>query len=125
MDYAGLSARRSSEAAERPSLTLGEVDRQFDEIATAAGPGFVRARAERLGRLFARATVREQDLLFRLVIGGLRQDPLAGIMAEAVARAASTPSMLCIAQPRTPAIRVPDGCRPQRLRDMCVRLRLI
>ncbi len=75
-------------AAAAPTLTLREVDDALTRVAQAAGRGSGADRARELGALFARATRDEQELLARLLLGELRQGALAGIMVEALARAA-------------------------------------
>ena len=74
--------------AAEPSLTVAEVDATFASIGALAGPGSQRARREALHALLARADADEQRFLVRLLAGDLGQGALAGIMAEAVARAA-------------------------------------
>ena len=77
--------------ASSPTLTVGEVDRTLDQLAALAGPGSGNARLEILGRLLGRATADEASFLARLLGGELRQGALEGVMADAVARAASLP----------------------------------
>lgn len=48
-------------------------------------------RADALGALFARATEAEQEFLFRLLTGELRQGALEGVMVDAIAAAADVP----------------------------------
>jgi DNA ligase-1 len=85
---ATLGQARSSTAAERPQLTLDEVDLTFTRLRTLAGPGSTAERLRQLGGLLRRATPAEQDFLHRLFVGELRQGALAGLMTEALARAA-------------------------------------
>jgi len=75
-------------AADRATLTLAEVDRAFSDVAATTGQGSKQARTDILGRLFARATGREQDFLCRLILGELRQGALDGVIIDAVADAA-------------------------------------
>jgi DNA ligase-1 len=75
--------------AAEPSLTVAEVDGAFARAAEAGGPGSVAVRREALASLFGRATEEEQRFLVMLAGGELRQGALAGIMADAVARAAA------------------------------------
>src|SRR5580765_4425597 len=77
--------------ATEPTLTIGAVDDAIDALAAAGGPGSTAARFDMLGRLFAAATVPEADFLVHLLGGELRQGALAGLMADAVARASQTP----------------------------------
>jgi DNA ligase-1 len=87
-------ARRESADPEddRPStVTVADLDAALDGIAQTTGPGSAGARRGRLADLFARTTASEADFVFRLLTGELRQGALAGIMADAVARAAGVP----------------------------------
>ncbi len=78
----------SGPPAERPTLTVLDVDRALREIAAVAGPGSQGARRGILGDTFARATERERRFLGGLLTGELRQGALEGVMVDAVARAA-------------------------------------
>src|SRR6185295_8932810 len=75
--------------AAAPALSIREVDVSLDRIAQAAGRGSAAERARLLGELFARATHDEQRFLVRVLIGELRQGALEGVLADAIARAAS------------------------------------
>jgi DNA ligase-1 len=77
--------------AAEAELTVGDVDATFDAVAGVRGAGAQAARRELLADLLARATAAEQQFLVRLLLGGLRQGALAGVMADAVARAAGVP----------------------------------
>ncbi|MDT5368885.1 MAG: ligase 1 [Mycobacterium sp.] len=77
--------------ADEPTLTVARVDAAFTEIGAVAGKGSQKQRAELLARLFSAATTVEQTFLRRLLQGELRQGALAGVMADAVARAAGLP----------------------------------
>jgi DNA ligase-1 len=83
------SLRDLPASAPRPTLTVAEVDAAFARAAEASGPGSVAVRREALASLFGRATGAEQRFLVRLAGGELRQGALAGIMVDAVARAAA------------------------------------
>ena len=74
--------------AEHDSLTVADVDRAIDEIEAATGPGSAERRRSLLTELLARATEPEAAFLRRLFTGELRQGALAGVMADAVAKAA-------------------------------------
>src|SRR5581483_8807836 len=74
--------------AAESSLTLVEVDQAFARAEQAAGAGSTAQRRADIERLFARATRDEQRFLAQLARGELRQGALAGIMADAVAKAA-------------------------------------
>jgi DNA ligase-1 len=71
-----------------PTLTVAQVDEAFAHAAEARGPGSVAVRREALASLFGLATEEEQRFLVMLAGGELRQGALAGIMVDAVARAA-------------------------------------
>jgi ATP-dependent DNA ligase I len=75
-----------------PSLTVGDVDRAISEIEHATGGGSGALRRQRLSGLLGRATADEADFIRRLLTGELRQGALAGLMADAVAKAAGVPS---------------------------------
>jgi DNA ligase 1 len=75
-------------AAPEPSLTINDVDTTIDAIEAAVGGGSQTRRKELLQNLFATATEAEADFLRRLLTGELRQGALAGVMADAVAKAA-------------------------------------
>lgn len=85
----GWAALRSlPAAADRASLTVAHVDAAFTAIGAVAGAGSQKRRAELVGQLFCAATPIEQTFLRRLLQDELRQGALAGVMADAVARAA-------------------------------------
>ena len=88
--WASLRARPP--AAPEPSLTVAGVNAMFTEIGTVSGEGSQARRAELIARLFAAATEIEQTFLGRLLGGELRQGALAGIMTDAVAKAAGIPA---------------------------------
>ncbi len=89
----GWAALRSRPpAATRPTLSVTGVDATFAEIGAVSGKGAQARRAELLNGVFAAATEAEQTFLLRLLGGELRQGALAGIMADAVARAAGIPA---------------------------------
>jgi DNA ligase-1 len=77
--------------AETPSLTISDIDTLVDELAATEGTGSNAARAALLAGVFERATAAEADFLRRMFTGELRQGALAGVMAEAVAKAAGVP----------------------------------
>jgi DNA ligase-1 len=86
------SLRSRPPPAARPVLTVAGVDAAFSEIGAVAGKGAQAKRAELVAGLFAAATETEQAFLVRLLGGELRQGALAGIMADAVAKAAGIPA---------------------------------
>ncbi|HEU0337265.1 MAG TPA: ATP-dependent DNA ligase [Gaiellaceae bacterium] len=74
------------------SLELLEVDEALRRVGAATGAGSQAVRRSELGGLFSRATEREQRFLTALLLGDLRQGALAGVMADAVAKAAGVPA---------------------------------
>lgn len=89
----GWAALRTLPApAAEPSLSVADVDAAFTAIGAVAGKGSQARRAELIGDLFAAATEPEQVFLRRLLGGELRQGALAGVMADAVARAGGIPA---------------------------------
>ncbi len=77
--------------AAAPRLTLSDVDADFSAIGAVSGKGSAAARKSLVGELFGRATQDEQQFLYGLLSGELRQGALEGVMTEAVARAGSVP----------------------------------
>ncbi|HEY8524826.1 MAG TPA: ATP-dependent DNA ligase [Acidimicrobiales bacterium] len=109
-------ARLDVPAAAEPSLTVADVDRALETLAGLAGPGSQAARARTLGDLMARATAPEQDMIGRLLVGELRQGALAGVLTDAVAKAAEIPlttvrraAMLAGDLPRVAAVALTEG----------------
>ncbi|MDR3660270.1 MAG: ATP-dependent DNA ligase, partial [Mycobacterium sp.] len=74
------------------TLTVVDVDVRLSAIKAVAGRGSTAKRTELLHELFGATTDTEQTFLRRLLSGGLRQGALAGVMADAVARAAGVPA---------------------------------
>ena len=87
--YASLRDRPPP--AGEPTLTVGGVDAAIAEISAVAGAGSQARRRELVGALFGAATDDEQRLLIGLFGGELRQGAQAGLLAEAIARAAEVP----------------------------------
>ncbi|NLD75727.1 MAG: ATP-dependent DNA ligase [Acidimicrobiales bacterium] len=75
-------------------LEITDVDRTLTELAGTTGPGSSGRRQELLADLFGRALDDEVRFLANLLTGQLRQGALAGVMADAVARAAQVPAAL-------------------------------
>ena len=86
------SLRSRPPPASDPVLTVIGVDATFSKIGAVSGKGAQARRAELVAGLFAAATETEQAFLLRLLGGELRQGALAGIMADAVAKAAGIPA---------------------------------
>ncbi|MDH3707029.1 MAG: ATP-dependent DNA ligase [Acidimicrobiia bacterium] len=78
--------------ASAPALTVTQLDQTITSLAATAGPGSSGRREEQLRRLFAQATAAEADFLRHLLGGEIRQGALAGLMTEAVAKAAGVPA---------------------------------
>jgi ATP-dependent DNA ligase I len=78
--------------ARDPSLTVDELDAAISEIEGATGSGSAARRKQLLVDLFGRATGQEADFMRRLFTGELRQGALAGVMVDAVAKAAGVPA---------------------------------
>jgi DNA ligase-1 len=82
------------EPAAEPSLTVEELDRALTEVAGMSGSGSGAKRRELLSELLGRATTEEADFARRLLTGELRQGALAGVMVDAIAKAAGVPPAL-------------------------------
>ena len=78
-------------AEERSDLTVAELDAAFERIGACAGPGAQAERRRLLAEVMARAGEHDREFLVRLLSGDLRQGALAGVMTDAVARAADVP----------------------------------
>jgi DNA ligase-1 len=77
--------------AEQATLNILDLDRTFQSVAEAEGPGSEARRIGLLHETFARATAIEQQFVTGLIGGELRQGALEGIMLEAVAKASRLP----------------------------------
>ena len=102
--------------SEDESLEVADVQARLTEIGSVGGAGSKARRAELLTALFAAATDVEQRFLRALIGGELRQGALAGVMVDAVARAADVPvalvrraAMLSGDLPATAGLAVRDG----------------
>jgi DNA ligase-1 len=110
------SVHRGPRAVGGPPLQVADLDRALDEIQASTGAGSATRRRQLLDELFARATGDEADFVRGLLTGELRQGALAGIMVDAIARAAGVPTeltrralMLTGDLPRTAATALGDG----------------
>jgi DNA ligase-1 len=90
--WATLDSARPPNVAAEATLTLSEVDQAFTALRSVKGSNSAAQRRSLLGDLMARATSAEQQFLFALAIGEVRQGALEGVMAEAVAKAATLPA---------------------------------
>ncbi|MEU7617151.1 ATP-dependent DNA ligase, partial [Micromonospora rifamycinica] len=77
--------------AAEPTLTVAAVDAAVDGIAAVHGPGSQARRRQLLTALLGVATADEQRFLVDLFRGELRQGAQAGLLADAIARAAEVP----------------------------------
>ena len=84
--------------AAEASLTVDDLDAAITQIQGVAGSGSAATRRRILTELLGRATEQEADFVKRLFTGELRQGALAGVMVDAIARAAG----VAAAQPSTP-----------------------
>src|SRR5690606_25172704 len=66
----------------------------LDAIVVTTGAGSASARRTVLAAVLGRATTEEADFVRRLLTGELRQGALAGLMVDAIARAADVPAPL-------------------------------
>ncbi len=85
----GYAAIRDSDApaASTASLDILSVDRALTVLMTTKGRGSEEHKRAQLRALMTRATTEEQRFLRELLLGGLRQGALEGVMFEALARA--------------------------------------
>ncbi|MCU1430751.1 MAG: ATP-dependent ligase [Actinomycetia bacterium] len=77
--------------ATTPSITIGELDAAISEVEATTGAGSNERRRVVLRALLSRATTDEVDFMRRLLLGELRQGALAGLMNDAIAKAAEVP----------------------------------
>jgi DNA ligase 1 len=77
-----------------PTLTVGDLDQAIAAVSEATGAGSTLRRKQTLASLLARATDEEAGFVKRLLTGELRQGALAGLMVDAVAKAAGVSGAL-------------------------------
>ena len=77
--------------AAQPTLEIGEVESAFTRVGALSGQGSQAARRAAVADLLTRATDDEQQFLVALLLGDIGQGALAGVMADAVAKAADVP----------------------------------
>ena len=80
--------------AVEPTLTVGELDRAIRAVSEATGAGSAERRRQILVDLLGRATDEEAGFVKRLFTGELRQGALAGLMVDAIAKAAGVSGAL-------------------------------
>ena len=83
----GMLRNVTAAPAENPNLEIADLDRAFQDIEAVKGQGAERKRIRLLGAVMARATEPEQRFIEALLLGGLRQGALEGIMLEALSKA--------------------------------------
>jgi DNA ligase-1 len=86
--------RLETEPAREPSLTVDDLDRAISAVQETTGSGSAGRRKQLLAELLGRATEQEADFVRRLFTGELRQGALAGVMVDAVAKAAGVSGTL-------------------------------
>ena len=86
--------RLEHDSADEASLTIEDLDRAITAVQETTGSGSAAARKQILAVLFERATEDEAHFIRRLFTGELRQGALAGLMVDAVAKAAGVPGEL-------------------------------
>ena len=79
-------------AAASPSLTVADLDRLLEAVASETGPGSTARRNQLLHDFLTRATADEADFVRRLLLGELRQGANEGVVIDGVARAAEVPA---------------------------------
>nr|WP_205809326.1 ATP-dependent DNA ligase [Micromonospora sp. HNM0581] len=84
----GASLRDLPPPAAEPTLSVSAVDAAIDEITAVHGAGSQARRRALVHALYAAATADEQRLLTGLFLGELRHGAQAGLLADAIARAA-------------------------------------
>jgi DNA ligase-1 len=82
-----------AEPAAKPTVTIVDADETFALLADSRGEGSQADRQNLLTDLLRRCTAPEQDFLKRLLVGGIRQGALEGVMTDAVAAAAGVPAV--------------------------------
>jgi ATP-dependent DNA ligase I len=91
--YSTIYGIESAPAGE-PTLTVADLDTAISEVQAAKGTGSGAQRRQILAGLLERATEAEAGFVKRLFTGELRQGALAGVMVDAVAKAAGVPAAL-------------------------------
>ena len=75
-----------------PRLTVTDLDDTITALQDASGAGSTALRRRLLSGVLDRAAPAESEFVHRLLLGGLRQGALEGVMADAVASAAGVPA---------------------------------
>src|SRR3989440_1118945 len=85
------TVRETPAPAAEPTLTVAEVDAALAAIGAQSGAGSQSRRRELVNKLFAATTAEEHRMLFGLLSGELRQGAQAGLLVDAIAKAAEVP----------------------------------
>jgi DNA ligase-1 len=85
------SLRGLPDPAAEATLTLVEVDTEFERMGRLSGPGSTTERSRALAELMARATAAEQRFLRGLISGDVRQGALDAAVVDALAAATDIP----------------------------------
>jgi DNA ligase-1 len=85
------TVRQTPPPAAEPTLSVAAVDAALAEIGAQSGAGSQARRRALVDALFAATTEEEHRMLFGLISGELRQGAQAGLMVDAVAKAAEVP----------------------------------
>ena len=83
--------RKAGRTVGAPGLTLQEVARTFDALASQRGKGARKARETVLSELLQRASLSEAKFLAKCILGEMRHGVSQGVLLEAVARATGIP----------------------------------
>jgi DNA ligase-1 len=74
-----------------PTLTIGELDEKFAEIAAIEGRHARRRMLDAIRELFARASALEARYIAKILIGEMRHGMSEGLMVEAIAKMGALP----------------------------------
>jgi len=85
------TVRETPPPAAEPTLTVAAVDAALAGIGAQSGPGSQGRRRDLVRALFAATTAEEHRMLLGLLSGELRQGAQAGLLIDAVAKAAEVP----------------------------------
>lgn len=95
----GWSTLRNLDDLDTPALgddgepvTVLDLDESIQALARTDGPGSQDRRREILGSLLGRMTPAEVSFVRDVLVGGLRQGALGGVMADAIAKAFAVPA---------------------------------
>lgn len=84
---ASRDERNDDAAPSEPPLNLVDVDAAVNAVSLTGGSGSDAAKREIVAGLFQRATAEEANFLSDVLVGGLRQGALAGVLASAISKA--------------------------------------